>query len=150
MYKRILIPTDGSELSLAAIEQGLAFAKGIGASVTFLTVTEPFQIFAISGAQLVDSRATYAESAKEEGTRRLREAETRASALGVPCRTRLVENDAPYRAIIEAASDDGCDLIAMASHGRRGIGALMLGSETLKVLTYSTIPVLVYRKPPAR
>lgn len=150
MYKRILIPTDGSELSLAAVGQGLDFAKSVGAAVTFITVTEPFQVFAMGGAAMVDFGASYSESAKEAGMRRLRDAEERAAALGVPCQTRLVESDAPYRAIIEAAEDTGCDLIAMASHGRRGIGALMLGSETLKVLTYSTIPVLVYRKPPGR
>lgn len=147
MYKHILIPTDGSDLSLSAIEQGLAFAKSIGATVTVLTVTEPFHIFAMTGEQLADSRATHAESAKEEGAHRLRAAEERAGALGVPCQTRMLESTAPYQAIIEAANEGGCDLIAMASHGRRGIGALLLGSETLRVLTHSTIPVLVYRKP---
>ncbi|MGY1458116.1 MULTISPECIES: universal stress protein [unclassified Luteimonas] len=147
MYKQILIPTDGSDLSLAAIDQGLAFASEIGAAVTFFTVTAPIRVYGVTGEQLAGGYEEYTKVAREEGTRRLAAAEERAKAAGVPCQTRMVESEHPYQAIIDAANDAGCDLIAMASHGRRGLSGLVLGSETLKVLTHSTIPVLVYRMP---
>lgn len=150
MYKHILIPTDGSELSLAAIDQGLAFASEIGAEVTFFTVTTPIRVYGVTGEQMAVGYEEYTRAAEEEGTRRLAEAQARAKALGVPCRTRMVESEHPHHAIIEAARDAGCDLIAMASHGRRGLSGLVLGSETLKVLTHSSIPVLVYRQPKGR
>ena len=147
MYKQILMPTDGSDLSLAAIDQGLAFASSIGAAVTFFTVTAPIRVYGVTGEQLAGGYEEYTRVAREEGARRLADAEERAKAAGVPCQTRMVESEHPYQAIIDAANDAGCDLIAMASHGRRGLGGLVLGSETLKVLTHSTIPVLVYRQP---
>lgn len=147
MYKQILIPTDGSDLSLAAIDQGLAFASEIGAAVTFFTVTAPIRVYGVTGEQLAGGYEEYTKVAREEGASRLAAAEERAKAAGVPCQTRMVESEHPYQAIIDAANDAGCDLIAMASHGRRGLGGLVLGSETLKVLTHSTIPVLVYRMP---
>ena len=150
MYQQILIPTDGSELSLAAVDQGLAFAKEIGASVVFFTATTPIRVYGVTGEQLAGAYDDYSKLAREEGTRRLAEAEARAGALGVPCKTRTVESEHAWEAIIHAADETGCDLIAMASHGRRGLGGLLLGSETLKVLTHSTIPVLVYRQPKAR
>lgn len=150
MYKQILIPTDGSELSLAAIDQGLAFAKSVGASVGFFTVTTPIRVYGITGEQLAGGYDEYAKAAREEGARRLAIAEERARAAGVPCQVGMVESEHPWEAIIDAAKDTGSDLIAMASHGRRGLSGLVLGSETLKVLTHSTIPVLVYRQPKDR
>lgn len=147
MYKQILIPTDGSGLSLAAIEQGLAFAKSVGASVSFFTVTAPIRVYGVTGEQMVGGYDDYTRAAREEGARRLAVAEERAKAAGVPCTSNMVESDHAWEAIINAANDAGCDLIAMASHGRRGLSGLVLGSETLKVLTHSTIPVLVYRQP---
>lgn len=147
MYKRILIPTDGSELSLAAIEQGLAFAKSIGASVHFFTVSAPIGVYGVGGEPLVGGYDDYTKAAREEGKRRLAVAAERAQAAGVPCTSAMVESDHAWEAIINAANEAGCDLIAMASHGRRGLSGLVLGSETLKVLTHSTIPVLVYRQP---
>ncbi|NLA68178.1 MAG: universal stress protein [Gammaproteobacteria bacterium] len=150
MYKHILVPTDGSELSQSAVEQGLEFAKSIGASVTFFTVTAPIQVYGVTGEPLAAGFDDYTKMAREEGARRLADAERRAAAAGVPCQTRMTESDHPWQAIIDAANDAGCDLIAMASHGRRGLSGLVLGSETLKVLTHSTIPVLVYRQPRGR
>lgn len=147
MYKQILIPTDGSELSLSAIDQALAFAKEVGASVTFFTATAPARVYGVTGEQLAGGYEAYSKLAREEGVRRLAVAEGRAKAAGVPCQTRMVESEHPWEAIIHAASEAGADLIAMASHGRRGLSGLVLGSETTKVLTHSTIPVLVYRQP---
>ena len=147
MYKQILIPTDGSELSTAAIDQGVAFAKEVGASVSFFTVTAPIHVYGVAGEHFVGGYDDFTRIAREEGARRLAAAEERAKAAGVPCTSSMVESDHAWEAIIDAANDSGADLIAMASHGRRGLSGLVLGSETLKVLTHSTIPVLVYRQP---
>lgn len=149
MYKQILVPTDGSELSLAAVEQAVSFASEIGANVTFFTVTAPIRVYGVTGEQLAGGYDEYTKAAREEGARRLAAAEECAKAAGVPCQTRMVESEHAWEAIIDAANDAGSDLIAMASHGRRGLAGLVLGSETLKVLTHSTIPVLVYRQPRA-
>jgi nucleotide-binding universal stress UspA family protein len=128
MYRNILIATDGSELSEKAVNHGIALAKRIGAKVTMLTVVQPLHTFT----------AEYAE--KTLGT-----AARLARAAGVGCEGVHVEHDFPYQAIIDTAASKGCDLIVMASHGRHGISALVLGSETVKVLTHSKIPVLVHR-----
>ena len=145
MFKHILIPTDGSDLSRKAILYGVQLAKESGAKVTGLTVAEPYQprawtpsSFPLTRGITRSSRALLSEKAMEQ-------VKMAAEAAGVPCETIREVHDQPYRAIIDAAQALGCDLIVMASHGRRGISALLLGSETAKVLTHSTIPVLVYR-----
>jgi nucleotide-binding universal stress UspA family protein len=145
MYNHILIPTDGSPLSSDAVDRSLAFAKDAGAKVTVLMATEPFHIFAIVPDQIAAMRGEYEREVSEHARRHLAAAEQKAKTLGVPCDTLVVENARPYEAIIAAAVEKGCDLIAMASHGRRGVSAIVLGSETLKVLTHSKTPVLVYR-----
>ncbi|WP_342643926.1 universal stress protein [Rhodoligotrophos ferricapiens] len=145
MYSHILVPTDGSLLSTSAVERALAFARDAGAKVTLLIVTEPFHLFSMDPEQVSYSRETYERHVREDAAGILRRAAQRANALGVPCETVLTEHEQPYQAIIDTASAKSCDLIAMASHGRRGMEALLLGSETLKVLTHSRIPVLVYR-----
>jgi nucleotide-binding universal stress UspA family protein len=145
MYSHILIPTDGSPLSTAALEKSMAFARDAGAKVTVLKVIEPFHVFSAETDQIENTRADYERRAREQAAYDLTEAEIKAKRLGVPCETLHIESDHPYQAIIDTAAKRDCDLIAMASHGRRGVAALVLGSETLKVLTHSTIPVLVYR-----
>ena len=145
MYKHILIPTDGTPLSDSAVDKGLAFAREIGAKVTVLTTIEPAPMLVAASVQIVESQARYHQHAAEQAARHLGEALAKAEAAGVPCETLQVESEHPYQAIIETAATKGCDLIAMASHGRRGIAALVLGSETTKVLTHSKIPVLVCR-----
>ena len=140
MFRHILIPTDGSLLSTAAIDSGMAFARACGARVTVLAVIEPVKAWwgeAHGGPGAV--------VAAEDRVSYLDEAGRRAREAGVPCALVQVEHDHPYQAIIDTAAQAGCDLIAMASHGRRGVAALVLGSETTKVLTHSKIPVLVYR-----
>jgi nucleotide-binding universal stress UspA family protein len=145
MFQHILIPTDGSLLSAAAVENGISFARDAGAKVTVVTVIEPFHVLSANSKQLTETRISYEKHAKEEAARHLTEAERKAKALGVQCTVLQVEQEHPYKAIIETATKSGCDLIAMASHGRRGVSALIIGSETTKVLTHSSIPVLVYR-----
>jgi nucleotide-binding universal stress UspA family protein len=145
MYKHILIPTDGTALSDQALEKGIAFAREIGAKVTVLMTIEPAPIVMMAMPQLTEQQARYHQHASEHAARHLDAALAKAKAAGVPCEKVQVDHDHPYEAIIDTAAAKGCDLIAMASHGRRGISALVLGSETQKVLTHSTTPVLVYR-----
>jgi nucleotide-binding universal stress UspA family protein len=145
MFQHILVPTDGSPLSAAAIEKTLDFAREAGAKVTVVAATEPFHVFSADSKQIADTRATYEQHVKAEAAHHLAEAERKAKALGVQCKAVQVEQEHPYKAIIDTAKKSGCDLIAMASHGRRGVSALVIGSETNKVLTHSSIPVLVYR-----
>ncbi len=145
MYKHILIPTDGTTLSDTAVDKGLAFAREIGAKVTVMMTIEPAPMVMMAMVQLTEQQNRYHQHAAEQAARHLGEALAKAKAAGVACETVQVDHDHPYQAIIETAAKSGCDLIAMASHGRRGISALVLGSETMKVLTHSTMPVLVYR-----
>jgi nucleotide-binding universal stress UspA family protein len=147
MYKHLLIPTDGSPLSDEAVAYGLDIAKETGAKVTFLTVTEPFHVFSLSVDQLEDTPSTYREHMHARAERILAGAAKAADAAQVGHEEIHVEDEEPYWAIIKIAEQKGCDLITMASHGRKGVTALVLGSETVKVLTHSAIPVLVYRSP---
>lgn len=147
MYTHLLVPTDGSPLSAHALEQALGLAAGLGARVTVLTVIEPFQVMAYEPEQVASTRDAYERYAREEADRRLADAAGRARAAGVAHEVLAVSANDPHEAIIDAAHAQGCDLVAMASHGRRGIKALVLGSVTAKVLTHSDIPVLVYRPP---
>jgi nucleotide-binding universal stress UspA family protein len=145
MYKSILLPTDGSELANRAVAQGIALAKEIGARITAVTVVEPFAVFSVRPEQLEYTRTTYAEHVNEYAHEVLDTVAARAKEAGVACETVLVSHAHPYQGIIDTAQTHGCDLIMMASHGRRGVAAVVLGSETVKVLTHSGIPVLVFR-----
>lgn len=145
MYSVILIPNDGSELSGKAVSHGVELAQKIGARVVLLNVTLPFQIFSAEAAMIEDTPGDYAVRASEQAEKVLATGAAQAKAAGVPYETVQVENDRPYEAIIETAAQKGCDLIIMSSHGRRGISALLLGSETSKVLTHCKVPVLVHR-----
>ena len=145
MFKNILIPTDGSDLAAKAVEQGVLFAKEIGAKITAVTVTEPFELVSVSQIQLEYTPIEYQKHAKAHAEKVLGTVSATAKSAGVVCDTLHVEHDQIYQAIIDAAEARKCDLIVMASHGRRGVSAVVLGSETVKVLTHSKIPVLVYR-----
>jgi len=145
MYKSILIPTDGSDLAGKAVQHGITLAKEIGAKITVLTVYEPFHVFTFNTASVEDTEEEYKKRVQERAAKTLIAASNAAKAAGVPCETVHVENEHPYQAIIDTARSRGCDLIVMASHGRRGVSAIVLGSETVKVLTHSKIPVLVHR-----
>jgi nucleotide-binding universal stress UspA family protein len=146
MYQHILIPTDGSELSQMAIREGVALAKALGARVTVVTVTTPFHVFAVSPAMVTDTPEQYKKHMAARADRYLDVAKTIAAAASVPCEFVHIEHEQPYQAIIDTAQNRGCDAIQMASHGRRGMSAIVLGSETLKVLTHSAIPVIVCRR----
>jgi len=141
MYKHILIPTDGSDLSEKAIEHGIALAKALGARVTTLTVSDPFYVSAFD-AHMVEQ---YKKHVAALAAKHLDVARNAASASGVACELLRVEHACPYQAIVDTAKGRKCDVIVMASHGRQGVSAIVLGSETVKVLTHSTIPVIVVR-----
>jgi len=145
MFSHILIPTDGSDLSHKAVLYGVQLAKLTGGKVTALSVRAPYALNSMDVVSVVGSQDQYDAEADQAAGRALSQAEVAAQTAGVTIQTMQVTHDQPFHAIIDAAKAGGCDLIVMASHGRRGVSALLLGSETNKVLTHTTIPVLVYR-----
>ena len=145
MFKHLLVPTDGSELSEAAIRAAVQFARSIEAKVTGFYAMPKFHVLAYGPEMVTDTRPQFEEDCKAQADRFLTVIMQAAKAADVPCDTALKTSDQPYEAIIGTAKEKGCDLIMMASHGRRGVQALLLGSETQKVLTHSKIPVLVFR-----
>jgi len=149
MFKHILVPTDGSELSQDTVRRAVSFAKEAGAQITAFYAKPEFPVTYYGEGVLIDTTSPekFAELAESQAQEILGFAENLCREAGVPCTTLSLTSDIPYEAIIEAANQSGCDLIFMASHGRRGFTSLLLGSETHKVLTHSTIPVLVYRSP---
>ena len=145
MFKHILIPLDGSLLSEGAVRQGLRLAKILGARVTAFHVTPKFHSAGAAMELLSSTAAACPIDAAERAEAVLRFAARIASGLGVDCELDYVCGDSPFEEIIDAADRKACDLIVMASHGRRGIEGVLLGSQTHRVLTHSRIPVLVYR-----
>jgi nucleotide-binding universal stress UspA family protein len=147
MFKHILVPTDGSALSTDTARRAVSFARENGAKVTFFFAKPEYPVAFYGEGALIDPTTPdkFAEMADRQAKEILAHCEAFAGEAGVACGSVASTSDVPYQAIIDAASAAGCDLIFMASHGRRGISGLLLGSETQKVLTHSTIPVLVYR-----
>jgi nucleotide-binding universal stress UspA family protein len=147
MFKHVLIPTDGSELSDRAVRAGVEFAKAMDAKVTGLFAMAEYPMMAYGEGTTVPliTPEEFLQESKTEAEKVLANLKKVAQAAGVGCETFSTVTDLPYKAIIEMAAQKSCDVIFMASHGRRGLGALVLGSETNKVLTHSKIPVLVYR-----
>lgn len=148
-YRRILVPTDGSALSQEAVFEALKLASSTGACVIFLTINEPFHVLTTSVEMIEGTRKEYERHAEAHADKILQSAEAWADEAGVPCVSVRKWSDHPHAEIIKVARERGCDLIAMASHGRRGFSAMVLGSVTQKVLTHSDIPVLVLRQPTA-
>lgn len=145
MFKHILIPTDGSDLATLAVDKGVALADSLGAAVTIVTVSEPFHILSADATQIESSRAGYEAAATAAATRVLNLSRAKAKAAGLRVETHHKWHDNPWQAIIDTALAEGCDLIVMSSHGRRGVAAVVLGSQTTRILTHSRIPVLVIR-----
>lgn len=147
MFKHILVPTDGSALSEAAVQRAVTFARETSARVTFFYARPDFPMPIYGEGALIDPTTPeqFAASAEAEANRILDAAKASADAAGVVSDIDSQVNEVPYEAVIDAAERHACDLIFMASHGRRGIAGLLLGSETQKVLTHSKIPVLVFR-----
>jgi nucleotide-binding universal stress UspA family protein len=144
MYKRILVPTDGSEITAKALQTAIGLARLTGAQLFAIGVKEPFPYSAISEMQPVPPQEFY-DAQERIAAGRVKTALDAAAAAGITAQGHTVEALHPWEAIIDHAKTQECDLIVMASHGRRGVSALLLGSETQKVLTHSTLPVLVVR-----
>ena len=147
MFKHLLVPTDGSELSRVTVARAISFASETGARITFFHAEHRFPTMYVGVGAIFDPHAPTRFHEAEEGVARdiLDACVQLATAAGVECDTVALASDEPYEAIIAAAQQTGCDLIFMASHGHRGVKGLLLGSETQKVLTHCGIPVLVYR-----
>lgn len=145
MYKHILLPTDGSQLSKKAIDHGIALAKTVNAKVTALIVATPLHTLVVDPDLILGAMDQYKKLVADQTEKYLGIVRAAAAAAGVSYDGLWIEHDRPYEAIIDTAMKNGCDLIIMASHGLSGVSPVMLGSETLKVLTQTRIPVLVYR-----
>jgi nucleotide-binding universal stress UspA family protein len=150
VFKHILLPTDGTPAADAAIDACLRFAQQTGARITAIHVIPVLHMFTYEPGVTENVHEQVRKDRELHSKRVLEQLELRAAAAGVPCTTLLETSDYPYEAIIAAARSTGCDLIAMASHGRAGIKGMLLGSETQKVLSHSAIPVLVFRAPEHR
>ncbi|MEA5417527.1 universal stress protein [Synechococcus sp. BA-132 BA5] len=153
MFRHLLVPTDGSDLSDGTIRRAVSFARETGATITFLHVLAnlamPPQASLYGDPVLLDPAVVerFGQAERAYATGLLERARGMAEEAGVRCDTAVGEHPVVYEAIIEAASRHGCDLIFMASHGRRGLAGLLLGSETQRVLTHTDLPVLVFRRP---
>jgi nucleotide-binding universal stress UspA family protein len=147
MFKKILLPTDGSELSRKSVRKGVEFAKSINAKVVGFFSPEDYRALMYSEyiPPSLMSQDEFEANAKKAAEKHLAFVEKTAKAAGVLYEGYYLSSIAPWEAIVEAAKKKRCDLIFMASHGRTGLGALVLGSQTTKVLTHSKVPVLVYR-----
>ncbi|SCK27636.1 Nucleotide-binding universal stress protein, UspA family [Variovorax sp. HW608] len=146
MFTHLLLPTDGSPLSDLAVQQGIAFARELGTKVTGLHVLPSIHVLTLQSEALEEDKRQFAARMRLLADQYLGKLSALATQSDVACDTIAVEHVHPYLAIIETARTRHCDLIVMASHGRRGMQALLLGSETQKVLTHSEIPVLVLRE----
>jgi len=148
-YKHILLPYDGSELSRKAEKECAAFAKSTGAKVTVLHVVSHYHLsmqpWGAPRSVHTKIEKEHEEEAREIAQKMISELVTRVKKEGVDCEGLVVVGDHPYEEIINNAANRKCDLIMMASHGRRGLDAVLLGSETVKVLTHSKVPVLIVR-----
>ena len=149
MYTHILVPTDGSALSDKAVEAAIKLAKLAGARITAFHAVEPYPLqgaYAAEASGVAELQPEIFAERSEEYAKRVLDTVSRAAAAAkVPCTTSFATSRSASQAIVEKAKKEKCDLIVMASHGRRGLEGFLLGSETQKVLTHSTIPVLVYR-----
>jgi len=143
MYRHLLVPLDGSELGTGLVTQALAFAAALGAKITFFTMREDYGASDEGALARTLSPQAFAEAAMGEANAILAKAIAAAGAAGVECEGVARTGARPYELILEIAAERGCDLIYMASHGRRGVRALIIGSQTQKVLAHATLPVLV-------
>jgi nucleotide-binding universal stress UspA family protein len=149
MYTHILIATDGSELAGKGLDHGISLARKLASKVTILNVTEPIPVYGMGSefgmpGPVIDFEA-YRQGGREAAAKILGKAKEAAERAGVAAETVHVEAMRPAEAIVETARDKDCNLIVMASHGRRGLGRLFLGSQTIETLTHSPVPVLVVR-----
>ena len=144
MFQRILVPTDGSDITQKAVDTAIKLARSLNARLYTISVKEPFPYSAISEMQPTPPQEFF-DAQERIASQRIKAVRDACAAMSIDCEAHTVEALHPWEAIIEHAQRMQCDLLVMASHGRRGVTALLLGSETQKVLTHSKIPVLVVR-----
>ena len=145
MFKKILIPTDGSDLSLIAIDKAIFFANEIDAQIIGVTVTEPFHLVSIDIVMVSDTIEVFDRDTQQLAQKRLQRIKTKCDEMAMDCKLIHKVAQHPYEEIVLTAEENECDIIFMASHGRKGISALLIGSEVNKVLAHTKIPVLVFR-----
>ena len=145
MFKHLLLPTDGSEASQATLLRGIQLAKDCKARITGISVVPEFHLLSFNATMVTDTKDQFIAESRAQAEKYLALLKQSAQAEGVPCDTEVALSDHPYEAIIRTAESKGCDLIMMASHGRRGVQGLLIGSETQKVLMHCKVPVLVFR-----
>ncbi len=144
MFQRILVPTDGSDITAKAVTTAVSLARAVGAKIYTISVKEPFPYSAISEMQPTPPQEFF-DAQERIAAKRVQAVVDSCKAAGIACEAHTVEALHPWEAIIDHAKRQECDLLVMASHGRRGVAALLLGSETQKVLTHSQVPVLIVR-----
>ena len=144
MFKRILIPTDGSDITAKAVDAAVRLAQSVGARLYTISVKEPFPYSAISEMQPTPPQEFF-DAQERIAAKRIQAVRDACAGAGVACEAHTVEALHPWEAIIDHAQRMECDLLVMASHGRRGVAKLLLGSQASKVLTMSTVPVLICR-----
>lgn len=148
MYSHILLTSDGSDLAAKGVEHGLAIARAVGAEVTLLYVNEPIPLsdlrLAASGG-MTNPLIRYEEQRETHFKTISAPIKAKARELGISLKTARETDTLPAEAIVRLAKNSGVDLIVMASHGRRGLSKMLLGSQTAEVLVHTTIPVLVVR-----
>ena len=145
MFKHILVPVDGSETSLAAVDKAIGLAKAFGSTVTAIYVIDPYPFTGV-GADFAYGQDQYLGAAKAEANAAIESVAQRLTAAGLKADTRIVEAHAVWRGIADAAEAVGADLVVMGSHGRRGLEKLVLGSVTQSVLTQTQLATLVVRR----
>ena len=144
MFKHILVPTDGSDLSQKAIDGAIDLARSIGARITAYACLPQYPYSPFSDV-IVEPPDEFQRRSEREAHSHLNEVQEAARLAGVACTSQTSIHPSAYLGIIEAAESGGCDVIFMASHGRKGLGSLLIGSETQRVLAHTKIPVIVYR-----
>jgi nucleotide-binding universal stress UspA family protein len=145
MFRHLLVPTDGSPLSAKAAQAAVNFAKEVGARLTALSVAEPFPYSALSESAFLPDQTRFEKQMQDHARRYVEDVAELAAAAGVPCDTRVALSFSPYEEIVRTAEELGCDAVFMASHGRKGLNRLFVGSETQKVLAHTALPVMVFR-----
>ncbi len=144
MFKRILVPTDGSDITTHAVDMAIQLAKLHGAQLLTLSVMDPFPYSAVSEIQPVPPQE-FIDAQQRLASKRVEDVCAAAAAEGLACQGHTVEAVHAWEAIVDHAKDQSIDLIVMASHGRKGFAALLMGSEAQKVLTHVDLPVLIVK-----
>lgn len=145
MFKTILVPTDGSPLAEKAIDAAIGFAREYDARIVAISVAEPYPFSPLSERDMTEEASNFESGTREAAKEYVKKVADAARAANVRCETVAVLSGSPYREIVDTAANMKCDVIFMASHGRKGLSRLFVGSETQKVLAHTTIPVLVFR-----